>query len=429
MVIKGVSVPHCKTTQDCATRPLLQPDEVTLVMAQHAGKPAVVCVEKGAAVCVGTKVGAADGFVSADIHSSVSGTVKAVTTVLTPTGLHAAAVVVESDGKFTPDPSIAPPSVHDAASLVEALSHSGIVGLGGAGFPTHVKLSVPQGAKVDTLIINGAECEPYITSDCRTMLEEADAVLDGALAVGKYLGLSRIVVAIEENKPDAIALLREKANGRCEVLCLKSSYPQGAEKVLIYNVTGRVVPAGKLPSDAGTLVLNVGTAAAIAHYLATGMPLVSRRVTVAGDAVTDPCNLLAPVGTSIKALVDAAGGYAGEVEVLLMGGPMMGTALYTDDFPLLKNNNAILALTKNSTDLPKNEPCIRCGRCVDTCPMRLSPAEVQTAYEQHDVEMMNELGALNCMECGCCTYVCPAKRSITQTMRLAKLAIRKAAKK
>ncbi|MEA4912514.1 MAG: RnfABCDGE type electron transport complex subunit C, partial [Oscillospiraceae bacterium] len=364
MSIKGIRVPHCKTTQDCATRPLLHPDEVTLIMAQHIGAPADVCVEKGAAVFVGTKVGAAHGFVSADVHASVSGTVKEITTVLTPTGLRAAAVVIKSDGCFTPDPALKPPSVHDAASLVEAVSHSGIVGLGGAGFPSHVKLSIPKGSAVDTLVVNGAECEPHITSDYRAMLEDADAILDGALTVQKHLGLQRVVLAIEDNKPAAAALLREKAAGRCEVVTLKSSYPQGAEKVLIYNTTKRVVPMGKLPSDAGVLVFNVSTLAALSHYLTTGMPLVSRRVTVAGDAIEQPCNLLAPVGTSIRTLIEAAGGCAGEPEKLLMGGPMMGTALYTDAFPLLKNNNGILALTKCSTDLPKNEPCIRCGRCV-----------------------------------------------------------------
>ncbi len=427
--VRTIRVPHHKDTENCATKPLLRPAEVTLLMAQHIGAPAKVCVEKGARVFVGTRVGEAVGFVSADVHSSVSGTVKAITNVLTPTGQQSPAVVIESDGEFASDPALAPPEVTDAASLVEAVSHSGLVGLGGAGFPTHVKLSVPKGARVDTLVVNGAECEPYITSDYRTMLEDADALIDGALTVKKHLALSRVIIAVEDNKPAALALLREKADGRYEVMALKSSYPQGAEKVLIANATGRVVPAGKLPSDAGVLVLNVGTAAFLHHYLKTGMPLVKKRVTVAGDAVAQPCNLFAPVGTPISELIKAAGGCAREPQKLLMGGPMMGTALYTDEFPLLKNNNAILALTSGSVNVSKDNPCIRCGRCVDTCPVRLAPAEIQVACDAHDVELMTALGALNCMECGCCTFVCPAKRSITQIMRLAKLEIRKAAKK
>ncbi len=423
-------VPHFKNTQDCATEKLLSPKSVTILLAQHIGAPASACVAKGDRVYVGTLIGKAGGFVSANIHASVSGTVTGLVEVLNPMGARVKAVTIESDGEFTPDPSIAPPEVTDAKSLVAAISQSGLVGLGGAGFPTHVKLSIPEGANVDTLIINAAECEPFITSDYREMVEHPERIVGGVCRVRDLLGIKRSCIAIEENKPAAIETLsRLCADKNIEVVKLPSTYPQGAEKVLITNVTGRVVPAGKLPADAGCLVLNTATVSFIHEYLRTGMPLVSKRLTVDGGAVTRGCNLLVPIGTSIAEVIEAAGGYSGECAKLLMGGPMMGTALDTDDFPVLKNNNAILALSPEQVGQLKNNPCIRCGRCIAACPMRLSPAEIQTAFEVKDVEMMNALGAMNCIECGSCTYVCPAKRSITQIMRLTKGEIRKAASK
>lgn len=427
--IRGVKVPHRKLTENEATRELLKPAKVTLLMSQHIGAPANVCVNKGDEVFVGTKVGAANGFISADIHSSVSGKVTDIITVLTPSGQHVDAVVVESDGLFRPDSSITAPNVTDAASLVEAVSHSGLVGLGGAGFPTNVKLAVPKGATVDTLVINGAECEPYITSDYREMIEHPDDIVEGVLRVKKLLGLKRAIIGIENNKPEAIRILSEKANGEFEIKALKSSYPQGAEKTLIANTTGRAIRAGKLPSDAGVVILNIGTVAYIARYLKTGMPLVQRRITVSGDGIVNGGNVLVPIGTNITDIIEACGGYTGEIKKLLLGGPMMGTALYTDDYPIVKNTNAILALTEKSAPLTEDNPCIRCGRCVNTCPMLLSPAEIQVAYESDDIELLNKLGTSNCMECGCCTFMCPARRPITQIMRLAKLKIRKAAVK
>lgn len=398
-------------------------------MSQHIGAPATVCVNKGDEVFVGTKIGAANGFISADVHSSVSGKVAEITSVLSPSGQHVEAVVIESDGSFTPDASIAPPVVTDAQSLVEAVSHSGLVGLGGAGFPTNVKLAVPKGVEVDTLVINGAECEPYITSDYREMIEHPDDVIEGVTRVKKLLGLKRAIIGIESNKPEAIKLLKEKSNGEYEVMALKSSYPQGAEKTLIANTTGRAVRAGKLPSDAGVVVLNIGTAAFIARYLKTGMPLVAKRITVSGDGIKNGGNLMVPVGTDIAEVIAACGGYTGEIEKLLLGGPMMGVALYTDNYPVVKNTNAILALTKASAPPTEDNPCIHCGRCVNTCPMLLSPAEIQVAFEADNVEALNKLGVSNCMECGCCTFMCPARRPITQIMRLSKLKIRKAAVK
>lgn len=428
--IRGIKVPHNKHTDNLQTAPLLAPGTVTLLMSQHIGKPAQPVVAKGDKVSVGTLVGKADGFVSADVHASVSGTVSDIVTVTNPAGARAQAVVIESDGNFAPDKSIRPPKVETADDLVQAIARSGLVGLGGAGFPTHVKLSPPADSPVDTLVINGAECEPYITSDDREMLENAAGVIAGTKRVRDLLGLARAVIGIESNKPQAAAELRRLgAPEDIEVVTLKTSYPQGAEKVLIASLTGRAVPSGKLPSDAGVVIVNVSTVAFIDAYLKTGMPLVSRRVTVDGDAVTEPRNLWVPVGTPVSDVIAACGGYAETPTKLIMGGPMMGVALYDDSFPVLKNNNGILAFTARQLTPTADNNCIRCGRCNDSCPMLLSPAEIQVSQAVGDAADCEKMGAMDCIECGNCTYVCPAKRPVAQFMRLAKVDIRKAVSK
>ncbi|MDO4566677.1 MAG: electron transport complex subunit RsxC [Oscillospiraceae bacterium] len=426
----GIHTPHLKNTRDCETTELLRPKRVTLLMAQHIGAPAKPCVEKGQRVFVGTLVGEAQGFVSANIHASVSGEVSDITEVLTPTGARSQAVVIESDGLFERDGALKAPYVNGPQGLVEAARASGLVGLGGAGFPSHVKLSIPEGAEVDTLLINAAECEPYITSDYREMIESPKSIVNGVRTVREILELPRAIIAVEDNKPLAIEILtRFAAYKDIEVLPLKSSYPQGAEKVLITNATGRVVPAGKLPSDAGCLVMNVGSISFLSRYLESGMPLVNKRLTVDGDAVAKSCNMLVPIGTPVGDIIEAAGGWIADCERLLFGGPMMGTAIYDLETPVCKNNNALLALTKKQVSIPRENPCIRCGRCVEACPMSLSPVDIQLAYERGETEELGELGVMNCIECGSCTFVCPAKRSITQTMRLSKGELRKAAKK
>lgn len=429
--ISGVRVPHRKHTSECETKTLPAGERVMIPLAMHIGAPALPVVEKGQQVYVGTLIGKAASFVSANVHSSVSGTVESIEKILFPDGAYKDTVVIKNDGEDKPDPSIKPPVVNSREEFVAAVAASGLVGLGGAGFPTHVKLTPPKGAVIDTIIINAAECEPYITSDYREMIESPDSVIDGLVDVMNYMGVSRAVIAIENNKPQAIKLLREKAAdiSGVSVKVLSSRYPQGAEKMLIANTVKRAVPIGKLPSDVGCIVLNVGSLSFIDKYLKTGMPLVRRRITVDGSAVKNPGNYFVPVGIKISDLIESCGGYVGECRELLMGGPMMGTALYTDDFPVLKNNNAILALTaKEMCELPIN-PCIHCGRCAEHCPMNLSPVDIALAFDAGDLAEAEKLNVMACIECGCCTYVCPAKRPLTQRMKMTKISIRKAGNK
>ncbi len=428
--IRGVHVPHRKNTRDTDTV-ALSSSVVTIPLSMHIGAPAEPVVAKGDRVFVGTLIGRATSFISANIHSSVSGTVKDSVKILFPDGQYKDALVIESDGTDTPDPALHAPSVSDRDSFIAAVKESGLVGLGGAGFPTHVKLMPPKNNAIDTLVINVAECEPYITSDFREIMEYPDNVIGGLRSVMKYLDINNVVFGVEDNKPEAIKMLSERTAdiAGVRVQPLPSVYPQGAEKTLIANTVHRAVPIGKLPSDVGCIVLNVGSLSFMDKYLHTGMPLVRRRITVDGGAVKSPGNYMIPIGMKISEIIAASGGYADECRELLMGGPMMGTSLYTDDFPVLKNNNAIIALTKDEMyELPIN-PCIHCGRCARNCPMRLSPVEIAAAYDAGDLELAQKMSAMACIECGSCTFVCPAKRPVTQRMRTVKIAIRKAGKK
>lgn len=429
--IRGIRLDHRKNTAECETVTLPAGETVTIPLAMHIGAPALPVVEKGQQVYVGTLIGRAASFVSANIHASVSGTVEKLDRVLFADGQYKQAVVIRSDGKNTPDPSLAPPAVTTRDELVAAVAASGLVGLGGAGFPMHVKLSPPKDRRIDTLIVNAAECEPYITSDYREMMESPDDVIEGLALVMKFLSIPNGVLAIESNKPRAIRLMQQKT--AClpgvRVQKLSSRYPQGAEKMLIANTVGRAVPIGKLPSDVGCIVVNVTSLSFISKYLRTGMPLVRRRLTVDGSAVRRPGNYSVPVGIKVRDLIESCGGYAAECRELIMGGPMMGNSLYTDDFPILKSTNAILALTSAEMRELTIEPCIHCGRCVHGCPMRLSPVEIAAAFDRGDLALAGRLGVSACVECGCCSYVCPAKRPLTQRMKMAKIELRKAGKK
>ena len=331
---------------------------------------------------------------------------------------------------MTPDPSIVPPEVHCREDLVAAIGESGIVGLGGAGFPTYVKFDV-DGDRVEELIINGAECEPYITSDTRTMLDRVQDMREGIEAVQKYIGIRKVMICIEKNKKEAIASMQEMAKTMegVTVKVLRSKYPQGGEKVMIYHATGKVVPGGKLPIDVGCIVSNCTTVAEIGRYLRTGMPLVERTITVDGGAVKEPKNVTVPIGTSLADVFAYCGGFTAEPGKVLYGGPMMGIAVPTLEAPVLKNTNAILALSEKEAKLPKVTPCIRCGACTNHCPFGLNPAGISEALRLGEIETLKKLRVDLCMECGCCAYYCPANRPLIQNNKLGKAALRDAAAK
>jgi electron transport complex protein RnfC len=395
-------------------------------MSMHIGAPASPVVKAGDTVKVGQIIGEASGFVSSPVHSSVSGTVKRVDDYDPVTGLKALSVVITSDGEQTPHDGLRAPEVSDTAGFLAAVRDSGAVGLGGAGFPTAVKLTVKDASAIDYILINGAECEPYITSDTRTMLDETELLAEGALLLKQYLGVKNIVFGIESNKPEPIKKLTALAAGKqgIEVHTLPALYPQGGEKVLIYQITGRRVPEGKLPLDVGVIVLNCTTLVAIVKYIKTGMPLVSKCVTVDGSAVKSPGNVIAPIGAPLSALFDFCGGLRDDVKKVLMGGPMMGIAVPNLDMPVLKATNAALAFTEKDSLLPEESPCIRCGRCVSHCPMGLMPLNLERAYHMKKPELLEAYKVNLCMECGCCAYSCPAKRMLVQHIKLAKIMLR-----
>lgn len=404
------------------------PKTVTIPMSMHIGAPAKPVVKVGDLVKVGTLIAEAGGFVSAPIYASVSGKVTKITEYLQSNGTTVPAVVIESDGEMTPDESIAPPVVDSRDSLLEAIKKSGVVGLGGAGFPTHVKFAVDPD-RIEYLIINGAECEPYVTSDTRTMLDRAADMKRALEAMKKYFGIKNIVIGIENNKKEAIVSMRKLMQETCEgctftVKSLPALYPQGGEKVLIYHTVGRVVPVGKLPIDVGCIVVNCTTVAAIGAYLETGMPLVEKCVTVDGGAVKEPKNVVVPIGTALAEVFDFCGGLTETPDKVVYGGPMMGITVPDTSAPILKNTNAILALTKKETKLPKTTPCIRCGSCLNTCPFGLSPAQIARAYDKRNAVALDSLSVNACMECGCCSFVCPANRPLVQTNKLAKQFLR-----
>lgn len=428
----GVSAPHRKHTAECETAAMPPPARVVLAMSQHLGAPCEPVVQAGDMVAVGQVVGDSDSPVSAPIHASVSGTVSAVTDILLPGGRTTRAVVVDSDGEGRVHEGVRPPVVETREDFLRAVRASGLVGLGGAGFPTHIKLNPKNLDKVDTLIINAAECEPYITADYRECMENSWDIVSGVQTVMEFLETRRVFIAIERNKPAAIAELSKIAAsvsrpGR-EVIVksLPARYPQGAEKVLIAACTGRRVPPGRLPADVGCVVMNVTSAAFLSRYMKTGMPLVDKRLTVDGGAVARPGNVRVPIGTPVRDVLAFCGGLKRPAHKLLMGGPMMGLALMDDSLPILKQNNAILALTEKESADFEPSPCIRCGRCVEACPMHLVPPAIAAAYRNGDAAAMEKLDVASCMECGCCSFSCPAHRYIVQTMRMAKDAVRRA---
>ncbi len=395
----------------------------------HIGAPCDCLVKQGDDVLAGQKIGDSAAFMSAPVHSSVSGKVAAVRRILLSDGSLGEAVEILSDGLFRLHESVVPPAVADRASFLRAIRESGLTGLGGAGFPTHVKLNPPKGKEPDVLLINAAECEPFITSDFRHCIERPGDIADGIAAVMKWLSIPSAVIGIEDNKQPAIPILlahiKERGmQDRVSIKVLRTFYPQGAEKLLIHAVTGREVPSGGLPHDVKTLVLNVSTAAFISEYLRTGMPLVRRIVTLDGGALASPCNVDVPIGAFISDVIEAAGGFREPAVKILMGGPMMGVAVDRTDLGVIKANNAILALSAAQAKAVPETPCIRCARCVDSCPIRLLPTSLDAAARREDLEGLRELHAPDCIECGCCAYVCPAGRHLVQSIRYGKRKLR-----
>ena len=424
----GTLLPHLKGTAEAETVIMPPPESVKIPMLQHIGAPAEPVVAVGDKVYVGTLIGKASGFVSAPVHSSVSGTVSAVAAE-NVNGRSVTYVTVKADGEQTPDPSIKPFEVKTREDIAAAAAACGLVGLGGAGFPTGVKLNIKDDTKIDTLIINGAECEPYITSDYRECIENYNDVIEGVYLLKEKLGVEKVIICIESNKEKAITKLYTIASDKrdtddtVKLMKLPTSYPQGAEKVIIYSATGRKVPLGKLPSDVGCIVMNITSVAALYRFITTGMPLVSKRITVDGTAVKEPKNLLVPIGTPIKDVLEFAGGVSDTAAEIMMGGPMMGIDVCSTDAVIEKRNNAIIVMEERTA--PDTTPCIHCDRCAGACPMRLYPANVEAALDSKLYDRLENLNVNYCMECGSCAFVCPAHRPLTQSMRLAKAELRR----
>ena len=427
--LPGVHVPHRKHTQNKPVLKMDPPQTVAIPMSMHIGAPATPIVKVGDLVKIGQKIAEANGYISSPIHASVSGKVTKVADFLTSDGRTVPSVVIESDGEMAVDESIAAPTVTNREELVAAIKESGIVGLGGAGFPTYVKFDV--NAPIDWLVINGAECEPYVTSDTVTMTTRSQDMAVALRVLAKYLGIKQAVIGIESNKKQAIAEMKRLANEvagdiALTVKVLPAKYPQGGEKVLVYHTVGREIPVGKLPIDVGCVVVNCTTLAAIGTYLATGMPLVEKCVTVDGGCVANPHNVLAPIGASMADLFAVCGGLTAEAGKLIYGGPMMGITVPADSAPIIKNTNAILALSGKEAWLPKTTACIRCGACTNTCPFGLAPAAISNALGKRDADELDKLAVNACMECGCCSFVCPANRPLVQNNKLGKAFLREA---
>ncbi|WP_044973635.1 electron transport complex subunit RsxC [Ruminococcus sp. HUN007] len=419
--LKSIILDHLKHTAGTEARMLPDPDKVLIPMSMHIGTPCEPVVKKGDHVLAGQKIGDSEAKMSVPVHASISGTVTDIKDYRLLNGKTCKAVEISSDGKHkTADCS--PPEITDKASFLKAVRESGACGLGGAGFPVHIKLDLKK--ETDTLIINAAECEPYITSDYRQMVEKPDEVLGGIRLVMKYTGIAGTVIAIETNKPDVIEDFEKLTADIPEINVLKlpSVYPQGAEKVLVYSCTGRIVGEGEIPADQKVIVMNVSTVAFLYRYCCTGIPLISRRITVEGTAVKNPLNIFAPVGTMVKELLEFTGTDINDVRKLVAGGPMMGSCLMTADTPVVKTSNSFIA-DREYTE-PVTTSCIRCGRCVRACSMNLMPLMIEKAFINRNTSELKRLRAGLCMNCGACTYVCPANRRLAETNQLAKELIR-----
>lgn len=391
-------------------------------MVQSIGVPCQPVVSVGEHVLLGQKVGDAEGFISSPIHTSVSGTVDAIKKVLTPAGIVSNAVIVENDGLYEEHPAISKPKDYNSYAndeILKIIREAGIVGLGGAGFPTHVKLSPPKDMIIDKVLINGAECEPYLTTDYRVMLEESEKIVIGVEIILKLLPTAVAIIAIEDNKPKAIEAIKKACEGhnKIKVLTIKTKYPQGSEKQLIQACTGREVEKGKLPASSGVLVINVDTAVAIHRAIVRGRPLMRKVVTFAGSAIKNPGNYKIRLGTPIDEIVEDIGGLNVEPSKIIVGGPMMGTSTYKLKIPVMKTTSGILLFAAEEAEIPPERNCIRCGRCVACCPIGLMPYALNQFVIYREVDNFVHNNGMECIECGSCSYVCPSKRHLTQTIK------------
>lgn len=430
--LSSIDAGHYKHTCDSATEVMPIPSVVKISMSENIGAPCKPLVKKGDYVKVGQVIGDTDAFLSVPVHSSVSGTVAGTETMRNAMGGLDTLIVINPDGQQVEDESIKPPVIEDQPSFIKAMRSSGLVGLGGASFPSWVKYNPKNLSEINTVIINGAECEPFITSDHRTMLEDTQDVLDGGLALQKWLGAKDVYIAIENNKMNAIEKFRDEIGKQqlegFHVFPLQARYPKGAERVLIYEVTGQKCDAGVLPASLGVIVSNVTSTAFVGKYLRTGHPLTSKRLTVDGDAVANPKNVLVPNGALVHDIVEFCGGYKEEPKKVILGGTMMGRAIFSDEIPVVKANNAILAFAEDLAVIPEPTECINCGRCHTACPFDLLPTKFAEAYERRDVKELQDLQVMQCMECGSCSFVCPAHRPLAFYNKLAKNLVKEASR-
>ncbi len=408
-------------SKDKPIKAILPKGELVYPMSQHIGAPASPIVAKGDHVLTGQKIAEAGGFVSAPIYATVSGTVKAIEPRRTVTGDMVMSIVVENDNLYdevTYGP-VKPLEELTKEEIIGLIQEAGVVGMGGAGFPTHVKLSPKEPEKIEYVIANCAECEPYLTSDYRRMIEEPEKIVEGMKVILRLFDKAKGILAVEDNKPDCVAALKKLTADEKDITvkALKTKYPQGAERQLIYASTGRAINSGMLPADAGCIVDNVDTIVAINQAVREGKPLMHRIVTVTGDAVTDPRNFIVRIGTNYHELVEEAGGFKTEPAKIVSGGPMMGFALFGLDVPTTKTSSALLCMTEDEVSRYEPSACINCGRCVEVCPGRVLPSKLADFAEQGDDEKFLAYNGMECCECGCCSYVCPAKRPLTQEIK------------
>ncbi len=409
-------------SKDKTIKAVLPKGDLVYPLSQHIGAPATAIVAKGDRVLVGQKIAEATGFVSAPIYASVSGTVKAIEPRRVVTGDSVMSIVVENDGLYEEAEvmlPIKPLEKMTSEDIVNTVKEAGIVGMGGAGFPTFIKLSPKEPEKIDYVIANCAECEPYLTSDYRRMLEEPEKVVGGLKIILSLFKNAHGILAVEDNKPDCIKKLKELVVGesRITVKALKTKYPQGAERTLIYATTGRQINSTMLPADAGCVVNNVDTIVAVYRAVTEGRPLIERIVTVTGDAIKEPQNFRVRIGMNYSELIEEAGGFKKEPEKIVCGGPMMGFAMFGTDVPTTKTSTALLCLTHDEVAASEPGPCINCGRCVEVCPGRVVPSKLATYAENFDEESFLKGNGMECCECGCCSFICPAKRPLTQQIK------------